>query len=243
MTEEMTNNAIDFSRQYFLLRKEEGRLYSDEEVANLPEINKQHRYYSEWEIRKRSGVQLKKWLADKKRSLQILEIGCGNGWLSAKLSEIPSSHVTGIDINTEELNQARRVFDQINNVEFFNCSLQDEKLSNHQFDIIIFAASIQYFHSLKNILKHAIIHLKPGGEIHIMDTHFYNAKELNAARERSTDYFNAIGFPEMAKQYFHHSLEELQSFNHKVLYDPNSIANKFKKNKNPFYWVCVKDNA
>ena len=243
MTEEITYNAIDFSRQYFLLRKKEGRIYSDGEVANLPEINKQHRYYNEWELRKRSGNQLKKWLADKKRPLQILEIGCGNGWLSALLSGIPLSQVTGIDINTEELNQARRVFDQNKNLEFFDCSLQDERLIKHQFDMIVLAASIQYFPSLKTILNDSIKHLEPGGEIHIMDTHFYDAKEVPAASKRSKDYFTAIGFPEMAEQYFHHSLEELRSFNHKILYDPHSIMNRFKKGKTPFYWICVKDNA
>lgn len=239
----MTYNAIDFSSQYLLLRKKEGRIYSDAEVAMLPEINKQHPYFDEWEIRKRSGVQLKKYLADKKRPLQILEIGCGNGWLSAMLSGIPSSQVTGIDINAEELNQARRVFDRIKNLEFLCCSLQDENVNKHQFDMIIFAASIQYFPSLKNILNDTIRHLEPGGEIHIMDTHLYHAKEVAAARQRSKDYFTAIGFPEMAEQYFHHSLEELRSFNHKVLYDPYSIANRLKKSKNPFYWVCVKGNA
>ena len=243
MTEEITYNAIDFSRQYFLLRKKEGRIYSDGEVLNLPEINKQHRYYNEWEIRKKSSVQLIKYLADKKTSLQILEIGCGNGWLSAKLSENSLSYVVGIDINSEELNQARRVFSQINSLEFFNCSLQDENLNNRQFDIIIFAASIQYFPLLKNVLNDAISHLKPGGEIHIMDTHFYNEKESDAARQRSKDYFKAIDFPEMAEQYFHHSLEELRPFNYKILYDPNSLITRFKKNKNPFYWICVKDNA
>jgi ubiquinone/menaquinone biosynthesis C-methylase UbiE len=243
MTEEITYNAIDFSSQYFLLRKKEGRIYSDEEVSSLPEINKQHRYYNEWEIRKRSSIHLKKYLSDKKKPLRILEIGCGNGWLSAKLSEIPLSHITGIDINAEELSQARRVFNKIDNLDFFNCSLQDEAISDHQFDIIVFAASMQYFSSLKNIMNDSIRHLKPGGEVHILDTLFYEPKELNAARRRSKDYFSAIGFPEMAEHYFHHSLDELRSFNYRILYDPNSIINRFKKNRNPFYWFCVKVNA
>jgi hypothetical protein len=39
VTEELTHNAIDFARQYFLLRKSEERIYSDKEVAGLPEID------------------------------------------------------------------------------------------------------------------------------------------------------------------------------------------------------------
>jgi ubiquinone/menaquinone biosynthesis C-methylase UbiE len=243
MTEELIHKPVDFSRQYFLLRKKEGRIYSDEEVAALPEIDKQHRYYREWQIRKNSSAELIKYLGNKKRPLQILEIGCGNGWLSAKLSLISSSRVTGIDINTEELNQANRVFRHIKNLIFFERSLQDEVISNLRFDIIIFAASIQYFSLLQNILNEAISCLKPGGEVHIIDSHFYNQKDVNDARQRSKEYYNAIGFPEMARQYFHHSFEELRLFRHKMLYKPGSIINRFKKNKSPFHWICIKANA
>lgn len=243
MTEQKTYAIQDFSAQYFLLRKKEGRIYSDEELLRLPEIDKQHRYHAEWEIRKRSSDQLRKYLWNKKRPLQILENGCGNGWLSAKLSGIPLSQVIGIDINSEELNQGRRVFSKIDNLKFYNCSLQDEVIRNHQFDVIIFAASIQYFPSLRNILNDALSNLKPGGEIHIIDTHFYDEDKIAAARQRSEDYFNTIGFPEMAQQYFHHSLEVLRTFDHEKLYDPHSVFNKLKKNKNPFYWICIKANA
>ena len=243
MTEDITYNAIDFSAQYYLLRKKEGRIYSDVEVSRLPVIDQQHQYYKEWEVRKNSSDRLKKYLTAKRRPLRILEIGAGNGWLSAKLSGIYSSHVTGIDINAEELSQAKRVFSQIENLHFFNCTLQDEPVNNQQFDIIVFAASIQYFRSLRTVLSNALSHLETGGEIHIVDTHFYHANDVNAAKQRTKDYFNGLGFPEMAEEYFHHSLDDLRSFNFETLYDPVSIINWLKKNKNPFYWFCVKHNA
>ena len=243
MTEGLTHTAIDFTQQYFLLRKSEGRIYSDKEVAGLPAIDKEHKHFYEWQVRKDSSNRLVKYLLKKKKAFKILEVGCGNGWLSAKLSAISLSRVTGIDINSEELNQAKRVFSQIENLEFFNCSLQDEIVSDRQFDIIVFAASIQYFSSLEKVLGESLKVLKPGGEVHIIDSHLYKQNETDAARLRSHDYYNAIGFPEMNDQYFHHSLEGLKSFNHDILYDPGSIINKFKKNKNPFYWICIRSNA
>lgn len=243
MTEEATHNAIDFAQQYILLRYKEGRIYSDKEVATLPEIDKKHKHYNEWQVRKNTTGRLIKYLINKKRDLEILEVGCGNGWLSAKLSAVPLSKVTGIDINAEELSQAKRVFRQIGNVEFFNCSLQNEMFSGCKFDIIVFAASVQYFSSLKKVLSDSLEMLKLGGEIHIIDSHLYKQNGISAARLRSNEYYKAIGFPEMSDQYFHHTLGYLKLFNHDILYDPNSIINKLKKNKNPFYWVIIRGNA
>jgi SAM-dependent methyltransferase len=243
MIEEASNKVNNFSKQYFLLRKKEGRIYSDKEVAALPEIEKGHKHYHEWLVRKDSCERLVKYLVNRKRNLEIMEIGCGNGWLSAKLSAVPTSHVTGIDIGTEELNQAKRVFDHIEMLEFFNCSVHDEIVNNRQFDVIVFAASIQYFSSLEKIIADAVKLLKPGGEIHIIDSHFYNEKEVEDARLRSHNYYNVIGFPGLSNNYFHHSLEELKSFNHVILYNPGSIINRLRRNRNPFYWICIRNNA
>lgn len=243
MTEETTYNTIDFAERYFLLRKSEGRVYSDKEVAGLPETDHGHRHYHEWQIRKDSSNRLVKYLAKKQMPFEILEIGCGNGWLSAKLSAIPLSEVTGIDINTEELCQAKRVFSQIENLEFFNCSVQDDMVSDRRFDIIVFAASVQYFHSLEKVLNDSLRLLKPGGEIHIIDSPLYKESETSGARQRSIDYYQSVGFPEMSDQYFHHSLGELKAFSYEILFNPNSIINQLKKNKNPFYWICIRKNA
>jgi len=243
MTGGNTYNTIDFSQQYFLLRNKEGRIYSDKEVAGLPEIDKDHQHYKEWQVRKESGNRLARYLAGKEKALEILEVGCGNGWLAAKLSAIPSAQVTAIDINKEELTQAKRVFEEIKNLEFFNCSLMDEELNNRQFDIIVFAASVQYFSSLEKVLNDQLKRLTTGGEIHIIDSRFYRDDEIHAARLRSNDYYENIGFPEMSEQYFHHSLEQLRSFDHDILFDPNSIINKLKRSKNPFYWICIRNNA
>jgi ubiquinone/menaquinone biosynthesis C-methylase UbiE len=229
----------DFSTLYYLLRKTEGRIYTDDEVALLPAIKPQHKHYREWVARKASSDKLTKYLSDKKKDLQILEVGCGNGWLAANLAAVPGSKVTGIDINAEELDQAKRVFNKITNLEFFNCSLDDKQIKESRYDIIVFAASIQYFSSLKKVLNNAMNRLTPGGEIHLIDTNFYSQKEIAAARRRTIEYYRSIGFPEMTDNYFHHSKEELEQFDHETLYDPHSLVNRFKTNKNPFYWIKI----
>jgi ubiquinone/menaquinone biosynthesis C-methylase UbiE len=229
----------NFEEKYILLRKKENRLYTDEQVKWLPEIERSHPHYKEWELRKNSRNKLIQHLSQKRTQLNILEVGCGNGWLCHRLSKLPGSNIAGIDINRTELDQARRVFDPIENVEFFYGGIDNQKIRNEKFDAIIFAASIQYFRSLEDIIPPALQLLQPGGEIHILDSHFYKSSELDAARKRSFDYYHSLQFGEMTEFYFHHCLDELDSYNHKMLYHPDFFRNRFIKNKNPFPWICV----
>jgi ubiquinone/menaquinone biosynthesis C-methylase UbiE len=230
----------NFEEQYVALRRKEQRLYTDEQVKWLPDIESLHPHYREWQLRKNSCNKLIEYLSDKRRKLEILEVGCGNGWLCCQLSTIQRVKITGIDINRIELEQARKVFGHLSNVEFLHADISEEKIRTQKFDIIVFAASIQYFRSLDKILSYALELLKPAGEIHILDSHFYRSSELAAAVRRSAEYFQSMGFPGMKEHYFHHGVDELKNYAHKVLYDPESINHLFAKRKNPFPWIRIK---
>jgi len=236
--------ALDnFEEQYISVRQKENRLYGDEQVKWLPEIGRSHPHYKEWQIRRNSSDKLIQHLSDKKRELNILEVGCGNGWLCSQLSKIPGSNVAGIDINKTELDQAKRVFDHIENLEFLNCEIVDKNIRNEKFDAIIFAASIQYFPSLNEILLIALQVLNPDGEIHILDSSFYKPFELEMARKRTIDYYRSIEFASMSKHYFHHCIDELKPFNYKIFHNPDLIINWLMRNKNPFHWICIYHHA
>ncbi|MGG9964228.1 class I SAM-dependent methyltransferase [Ferruginibacter sp. SUN106] len=235
------NPTDEFERLYIYLREKEGRMYKDEEVANLPAVNELHSYYHEWEIRKRSAKKLVDHIRHRNNEPDILEIGCGNGWLSAQLATSTKGNVTGIDVNGVELEQAKRVFSKISNLNFIQCALNGEQLQDKSFDIIVFAASIQYFSSLKKIITEALAYLTLQGEIHIIDSHFYRQSEIAAAKERTISYFVSAGCEVMTEFYFHHTIEDLDKFNHHFLYDPTSLFNRFNKNKSPFYHVVIKN--
>lgn len=232
----------NFEQEYIAVRQKENRIYTDEQVKWLPEIEETHPHYKEWQMRMNSCFKLVQYLSNKKTELNILEVGCGNGWLCSQLAKIPGSNVAGIDINKTELDQAKRIFDSIENLEFFYCGLNDNNIRNEKFDVIVFAASIQYFPSLDEILSVAFELLNPNGEIHILDSHFYRSSELDSARNRTNEYFQSIHFPGMAKHYFHHGIEGLRAYNHKLFYIPDLFMNRFLKNKNPFPWVCIYHN-
>jgi SAM-dependent methyltransferase len=229
-----------FQDQYIALRRKEDRLYSDAQVRHLPAISKEHPHYEEWVTRKRSSDRLLKHLRKMRRPLNILEVGCGNGWLSHKLSMLKDAMVTGYDINLVELEQAKRVFARKPNLQFTSLDPIMPGIIKDRYDVIVFAASIQYFSSLEKALYNALQHLQANGSIHIIDSHLYKAAEVEAAKERTAEYYASLGFPALSDHYFHHSINALQPFNCRMLHNPHTFWNRLTHRKDPFHWVCIK---
>lgn len=238
------NSSVEneFGKLYISLREKEGRIFTDKEIRKLPEVSTSHPHFKEWKIRKNSCKKLLKHVKQKGHICNILEIGCGNGWLSAQLSQATSGEITGIDINRIELKQAKKVFASKQNLKFISDDIRSGILAEKKFDLIVFAASIQYFKSLKEIVNTALQYLTLQGEIHILDSIFYSPKEIVLAKKRSKKYFTDSGFPTMSKFYFHHGLNELMPFNYTVLYDPHTWMNRLLHRKNPFYRIVIKNH-
>lgn len=229
----------EFEEKYIALRKKENRIYSDEELKCLPEIAKDHPHFKEWMLRKQSANRLFNYLGKKNKDLKILEVGCGNGWLSNYLSQIKNSFVVGLDINFTELRQAANVFAK-NNLIFMYDVLSEKLLVEFYFDIIVFAASAQYFSSIQKIIKMALPLLNKEAEIHILDTNFYRTDKVASAKKRTEEYYTSIGFADFSVYYHHHVLNELNDFCVDKLYNPSSLQNIFRKYKNPFSWFRIK---
>jgi SAM-dependent methyltransferase len=229
---------VAFEKIYLDARQKENRIYSDEKDARLPYIEHSHIHFKEWSVRKRSAFRLVKYLNSKKKPLVILEVGCGNGWLCAMMADLKNSIVIGNDINNLELDQAKRVFCGKSGLKFESGDWRNMD-SIRKFDIIIFAASIQYFPSFDKTITKALLFLKPDGEIHILDSRFYDPGELEQARLRTQIYYESLGKREMTKYYFHHPLDSLNRFKHKILFSPNSFLNKIIFVADPFPWICI----
>jgi SAM-dependent methyltransferase len=148
-------------------------LYTDREVALLPRLNSEHPRYREWIGRIASGNRLVRYLSTHKKAAGILEIGCGNGWLSHQLSGVPGSRVIGLDPNLGELRQAARVFRNQPNLKFIYGDFYSAVLQDLSFDIIVMAATAHLFPSLPLIIKDALTYLRPRGELHLLDSRLY----------------------------------------------------------------------
>jgi SAM-dependent methyltransferase len=229
-----------FEKKYIELRQREGRVYSDDELLQLPVVPKDHPHYNEWQIRKRSCSRLVHHLEKKHSLLKILEIGCGNGWMAHQLALTPGSNVIATDINFTELQQGARVFSHIANLQFMYCDIHSDILSRMEFDCIVFAACIQYFPSLPEVVELSLQRLRTNGEIHILDSPFYKPAAIEQARRRTLEYYCGMGLPELSTHYHHHAVTELEGFPYELLYQPSSLQHYLLQNKNPFPWICIK---
>lgn len=225
----VVRNSV-FAVKYIALRNKEQRVYNDTIVKELPEISDNHPLSKEWLIRKNTMSSLIHYLKAKQNCKTILELGCGNGWLSHNLAVNLQAEVCGMDINEVELSQASDVFSNCSNLSFLFADIFSVEFGQPTFDTIIAASCVQYFPDLRKLINRLQELLMPSGEIHIVDSPVYSTtNEINAAQQRSREHFIELGFPEMTDWYFHHSMDEIGNFKHKIIVNPNSILSKVKR--------------
>lgn len=232
------SNKAPFSQleeNYFQVRQKEGRILADEEVILLPQVRPGNPYQKEWKVRTISLNIIVNYLRSHQNqsSAKLLEIGCGNGWLCNRLFQA-GFDVSGLDVNTRELEQAARLFPSI---PFYYADVFHAPELG-KYDVILLVASLQYFSDPQKLIQHLKQnHLNQSGRIIIGDTLFYTQNQKDAAKKRTLNYYTSLGFPEMAEFYFHHNKDFLREFSFTTL-KKNTIFEKigafFKKEKHPF---------
>lgn len=106
---------------------------------------------------------------------RILEIGCGNGALLARLAPYAREY-TGTDISLESLRHVRTLVDRITlatNVRLLHRSAEDvADFEPGSFDVALLNSVIQYFPAieyLETVLRRVVPLVKPGGRIIVGD--------------------------------------------------------------------------
>lgn len=228
----LTPEDPHFSKYYLAVREKEKRVLTDAQVMKLPDLK-----LYEWQLRKKSTQRFVNYINTKHGPLHILDIGCGNGWFSNKIAETSNvNQVIGLDINRVELEQAASVFNR-KNLKFVYVDLFKNSSSfESQFNIITLNGTIQYFDNFKGLMALLRSFLKPEGEIHIIDSPFYQALELPKAKHRTKKYYTDIGVPEMASQYHHHDIALVKDFESLYKNQRNLIYKILRKKDSPFSW-------
>lgn len=238
----LTEVDTAFENLYLQVRRKEKRIYPDDELKLLPYASQRNPHYTEWQLRTKSFLRFKSYLSKKKTKLKILDLGCGNCWFAGQITKELEHDFYCVDINLFELEQGARVFNSPN-LRFVYADIFKANFPASIFDIVILNSSLQYFNSIPLLIKELFYISKPYGEVHIIDTPFYDKSQINFAKNRTLKHYMSIGHQEMANKYFHHSLDELKYFNNKIIYNPQSLQNKIfsfiLEKDSPFPWIKV----
>lgn len=229
---------LAFEQHYIDVRSKEGRILSLEEIRKLPYPDKSDKNYSEWQLRQRSIRRLVEYINTKQKALRILDIGCGNGFMTNLLAG-QEHRAVGVDVNLTELKQAVQAFPNAR-ITWYYIDLLNEALPEDAFDIITFGASFQYFKDPVQALSVCKKLLAPGGEIHIIDSPFYAPEEKAKAQQNSRNYFQSLHAEGMTEHYHHHSYDALKNFSIEWKYRPGSYLRRLLRiTDSPFPWIKI----
>jgi SAM-dependent methyltransferase len=189
-----------FIEDYESIRRSEGRgSTSADYYRSLPfqDLNGQHR--GDWRIRARSFKSLVKILTrfqnPLERSLRIIDLGAGNGWLSNRLSA-QGDRVIAIDLLVNEQ-------DGLGAWKYYEHSftpLQAEfnhlPITDRFADAVIFNASFHYSEDYVTALKEALRVISKEGLLVIMDSPVYRraASGDKMVEEREDQFKEKYGF-------------------------------------------------
>ena len=232
-----------FESLYLAVRAKENRICSPEEALLLPFASAANPHRAEWRLRTRTFHRFQRYLASRQGTLNILDLGCGNGWFARRLSASIAHRYYCADINAAELTQGAAL-NSSETVRFLYADIFRAEIPPRFFDLITLNASAQYFPDIGALLTRLALLLASGGELHIMDSPWYHREELHEAQRRTQAYYDALGIPEMAAQYHHHAWEEILAWRCEIAYDPSSLPNVFRRllgsSGSPFPWIVVR---
>ena len=107
-----------------------------------------------------------------KRGEQILDVGCGVGFLSYEiaLQTGDSGRVSGIDQNSEMIRHANKRCESLRNTEFSEANAEDLPFPEKSFDAACCTQVLLYVNDVAQVLSGIRRVLKPAGRIIIVET-------------------------------------------------------------------------
>ena len=233
---------------YLAVREREGRLYPDAIVDLLPNVPPGHPLAAEWRQRADSADRLLAHLGRGPGPRRVVDLGSGNGWLAARIASLPQTEVVGIEANDVELAQSRRVFGARPRLRFEAGDLLTAPPPLFAPTAIVLASVTQYVADLPSLLVRLRAWLAPDGEVHVIDSPFYDPHELTSARERTRRYYASLGVPEMAEAYHHHPWSVFDGFGAAVRYRPDAFGARVERRvlsrpRSPFPWIALRRDA
>jgi ubiquinone biosynthesis O-methyltransferase len=113
--------------------------------------------------------------AMEKKDGNVLEIGCGTGWLSLELARA-GMNVKGVDLSEKRIAIAQRYFEQLKkkenikgDIDYIACPVQEVSFKKSVFDLIVCWDSLHHIQNIESIMKKITQWLKPDGQLIIFE--------------------------------------------------------------------------
>lgn len=87
---------------------------------------------------------------DLSNTTEVLEIGCGDGMVSAHLAAKYKMNIVGIDVDPEQIELAKKYFEGNENLKFFEADAAELPFDNNRFDMVL---ALNVFHHLEDRFK------------------------------------------------------------------------------------------
>lgn len=168
---------------------------------------------------------LKKIVAESRsHKLNILDFGCGRGWLSQKLTAF--GNVTGVDLSPDSVKRAAGFFPDVTFKVINAAEPVGSQLPAGSFDIIVSSEVIEHVLNQEEYINNIYALLKPGGYL-VMTTpnaswfnyHFYKERnswkqpvELWLSKERISQLLNPLFKIEILNTFHAHWIHDYRTF-------------------------------
>lgn len=191
-----------FLSEYSAIRQAEGR--GSENAAYyraLPYQDLTGRNSAQWAMRAKTFEYFAAHLLPSGRenaSLDILDLGAGNGWMSYRLAQRGHRPVA-VDIRADALDglrAAQHYFSEEIQFPRFEAEFDRLPFASAQFDLVIFNASLHYSTDYRRTIEEARRCLRPSGRIVVLDSPVYKRREHGELmrEERHRQFETQYGF-------------------------------------------------
>jgi len=141
-------------------------------MTNRPSIEEQVDFYDKWnavhrgdryenihiEIRARADEILRAIESQGITTREILEVGCGTGWFTERLSQL--GNVTAIDLSPQAIEIAKG---RGTGAQFTACNILDHDFGEKRFDLIVCVETLFYVEDAKALVEKMANLCIPGG--------------------------------------------------------------------------------
>jgi SAM-dependent methyltransferase len=193
-----------FVREYRTVRRAEGWGSHDPAYYRvLPYRDLTRRFPEIWRIRARSFdafiVQVLEPLEQRQRTLSVLDLGAGCGWLAYRLAQ-RGHRVAAVDLLEDSLDGLGAIRHYASDVLPVVAEFDRLPLACPTIDLVVFNAALHYSTNYGTTLRESLRVLRPGGTLVILDSPMYTNPTSGArmVREREARFIDTYGFASTA---------------------------------------------